>query len=71
MITSKPTTKTQTTIPPPIRHALRLREGDEIFYSIEGGVVTMRKVPSITAEDPFGTFTEWDSDADRKTYRDL
>ncbi len=71
MITSKLTTKAQTTIPLPIRHALRLREGDEISYSIEGDVVTMRKAPPATAEDPFGTFNEWDSDADRKAYRDL
>ncbi|PIO97454.1 AbrB/MazE/SpoVT family DNA-binding domain-containing protein [Pleomorphomonas carboxyditropha] len=69
MITSKLTTKAQTTIPLPIRHALRLREGDEIAYSIEGDVVTMRKAQP--AEDPFGTFNEWDSDADRKAYRDL
>lgn len=71
MITSKLTTKAQTTIPLPIRHALRLHEGDEISYSIEGDVVTMRKAPTVTAEDPFGTFNEWDSDADRKAYRDL
>jgi len=71
MITSKLTTKAQTTIPLPIRHALHLREGDEIAYSIDGDVVTMRKAPPAAAEDPFGTFNEWDSDADRKAYRDL
>lgn len=71
MITSKLTTKARTTIPLPIRHALRLRAGDEISYSIEGDVVTMRKAPPTTAEDPFDTFNEWGSDADQKAYRDL
>lgn len=72
MITSKLTSKAQTTIPQPIRAALQLREGDEIAYSIEGAIVVIRKAPaSIVAEDPFGTFGEWDSEADRRAYADL
>lgn len=72
MITSKLTSKAQTTIPQSIRTALQLREGDEIAYSIEGAVVVIRKAPaSIVAEDPFGTFGEWDSEADRRAYADL
>jgi antitoxin PrlF len=73
MITSKLTSKAQTTIPQVIRTALRLREGDEIAYSIEGDVVTIRKAPAVpaVAEDPFATFDEWNGDADRKAYRDL
>ena len=71
MITSRLTDKGQTSIPLPVRHALCLREGDEIAYSIDGDVVTMRKAPSTAAEDPFDTFTEWDSDADRKAYPNL
>ena len=49
MITSKLTSKSQTTIPQPIRSALKLKEGD----------------------DPFRTFGEWDSAADRKAYGKL
>lgn len=71
MITSKLTTNARTTIPLPVRQALRLREGDEIAYSIDGDVVTMRKAPATIVEDPFGAFDEWDSDGDRKAYRDF
>jgi len=34
MITSKLTTKAQTTIPQPVRVALRLEAGDELAYEI-------------------------------------
>ena len=46
MITSKLTSKAQTTIPQSIRTALQLREGDEIAYSIEGATVVIRKAPA-------------------------
>lgn len=39
MITSKLTSKAQTTIPQAILTALHLREGDEIAYAIEGDKV--------------------------------
>jgi antitoxin PrlF len=73
VITSKLTAKAQTTIPQPIRAALKLREGDEIAYVIEDDRVVIRKAPMIasSAEDPFHIFTEWDSDADRKAYGKL
>lgn len=73
MITSKLTGKAQTTIPRAVRLALRLREGDELIYSIEGETVTLAKahlVPS-AGEDPFGAFSEWNGEADRKAYADL
>jgi antitoxin PrlF len=68
MITSKITSKAQTTIPQPVRTALRLKEGDEIAYAIEDGRVVLTRVGSNSADDPFATFGEWDSDADRKAY---
>ena len=73
MIKSKLTSKAQTTIPQPVRAALRLKEGDEISYSIEPGgrVVLARAHPDVAVDDPFATFTEWDSDADRKAYANL
>lgn len=71
MITSKLTSKSQTTIPQPVRSALRLKAGDQIVYAIEGGVVVLRKAEAAGADDPFGTFKEWDSDADRKAYAKL
>lgn len=71
MITSKLTSKAQTTIPQAVRNALHLKEGDEIAYTIEGGrVVLTRAAPEIT-DDPFATFNEWTSDADRRAYGGL
>ncbi|PZR96837.1 MAG: transcriptional regulator [Stutzerimonas stutzeri] len=71
MITSKLTSKAQTTIPQPVRAALKLKEGDEIAYVIADDHVVISKTPSAAAEDPFATFGEWDSEADRKAYADL
>lgn len=71
VITSRLTSKAQTTIPQPVRMALGLREGDEIAYSIEDGHVILTRVAGRAVEDPFRTFTEWDSDADRNAYADL
>ena len=72
MITSRLTSKAQTTIPQPVRAALRLREGDEIAYAIEAGrVVLTRARPDDVADDPFRTLSEWDSPADAKAYAGL
>jgi antitoxin PrlF len=72
MITSRLTSKAQTTIPQPVRAALQLREGDEIAYAIEPGrVVLTRAQPETTAEDPFRTFSEWDGEADTQAYAGL
>ncbi len=72
MITSRLSTKAQTTIPQPIRAALKLKEGDELVYQIEGERVILSKAAKKTeADDPFRTFGEWDSAADKKAYADL
>ena len=72
MIKSKLTRKAQTTIPRSVRSALRLEPGDEIVYEIvDGGRVVLTKAPSDSTEDPFGTFLEWEGDADREAYADL
>lgn len=71
MLTSKLTAKAQTTIPQPVRIALRLRPGDELVYQIEEGRVLLTKASRTTADDPFRTFSEWDSEADRKAYAKL
>jgi antitoxin PrlF len=70
MITSKLTSKAQTTIPQPVRIALGLREGDEIAYLLEAGRVILTRVEP-ASDDPFKTFAEWDSEADRRAYADL
>lgn len=60
MITSKLTTKAQTTIPQPVRVALHLRDGDELVYEIEGQRVILTKArQDQQGDDPFHTFSEW------------
>lgn len=72
MITSRLTSKAQTTIPQPVRAALHLRQGDEIAYVIEAGRVVLTRVrPDAGADDPFGAFVEWDSPADTEAYANL
>lgn len=75
MITSKLTAKAQTTIPQPVRVALGLRIGDEVIYQIDGDRVVLSRAKPVEAtavmEDPFATFEEWNSEADRRGYADL
>ncbi len=71
MITSKLTTKAQTTIPQSVRAALRVQTGDELAYVIEEQRVILTKAHSGKTEDPFWTFNEWNSAADREAYGKL
>jgi antitoxin PrlF len=69
MITSRLTSKAQTTIPRSIRAALRLREGDELVYQIDGDRVILSKAQQDKVEDDlFRAFGEWDSAADNRAY---
>ena len=72
MITSKLTTKAQTTIPQPVRVALRLQAGDKLIYEIDAQRVIVTKASrGGKADDPFRTFHEWNSAADTKAYAKL
>jgi antitoxin PrlF len=72
VITSKLTSKAQTTIPQPVRAALQLKEGDELIYQIEDERVILTKARrGKEGDDPFRTFNEWNSAADRKAYGSL
>ena len=71
MIISRITSKAQTTIPQAVRAALHLREGDEVAYAIEGDRVILTKAEPAPVDDPFKTFSEWDSEADRRAYARL
>jgi len=72
VITSKLTTKAQTTIPQPVRDALRLQAGDELIYEIRDQRVTLTKSSrGSKTDDPFRTFHEWSSAADTKAYGKL
>ena len=69
MIQSRVTSKAQTTIPAAVRKALGLKVGDVVTYRIEEGRVIMTR--GAPAEDPFATFSKWDSPADRDGYANL
>jgi len=72
MISSKLTSKAQTTIPQPVRAALHLEPGDELVYEIDDQRVILTKAKtSDRADDPFRTFQEWSTEADAKAYADL
>ncbi len=72
MITSRLTSKAQTTIPQAVRTALGLRPGDALAYVIEDGrAVLTRFDDSARREDPFATFSEWSSAADAEAYEKL
>jgi len=72
MITSKLTTKAQTTIPQPVRVALHLQPGDELMYEIDDQRVIITKASrSGKRDDPFRAFSEWASEADTRAYGDL
>lgn len=68
MITSKLTSKAQTTIPQPVRTALRLKAGDDIAYLIEGDRVYLTRAKVDAADDPFASFSEWAGEADCRAY---
>jgi antitoxin PrlF len=44
---------------------------NEIVYQIEGDRVILSKALSSATDDPFATFHEWNSEADREGYVDL
>ena len=54
-----------------MRAALHLREGDEIAYAVEGNRVVITKARPAGVDDPFATFDEWESEADRRAYAAL
>jgi antitoxin PrlF len=67
LITSKLTSKAQTTIPQAVRRHLGLKEGDLLGFAIEGGRVMLCK-PLTTPHEARTVFGEWESDADQKSY---
>ncbi len=75
MITSKLTSKAQTTIPQAVRTALGVKPGDEIAYAIADGQVLLTKAVKPGRgepfEDPFAFFGEWDTPEDDEAFGDL
>lgn len=71
MITSRITSKAQTTVPQAVRNALGLKAGDELAYEIRDGRVTLSKARATVQDDPFAAFEEWNSEADQRAYANL
>jgi antitoxin PrlF len=71
MIRSKLDSRGRTTIPLPVRYALRLSPGDELVYVIESGRIVLSKASPEFADNPFSIFIEWSSEEDRDGYADL
>ena len=77
MITSKLTSKAQTTIPQAVPKALGVKPGDEIAYAIENGHVLLTRAVRLKPrrgapfEDPFAAFREWDTPEDDEAFGDL
>jgi antitoxin PrlF len=72
MITSKLTSKSQTTVPQSVRRALNLKPGDLLAYEIsEGRVILTRARTESGLDDPFGSFDEWRGKEDEEAYASL
>jgi len=71
MISSKITSKAQTTVPRAVRAALRLGVGDTIIYTIDSDQVVMSKAVAPSADSPTAAYDEWNSDNDRRAYDKL
>lgn len=70
MITSRISSKAQTTLPRAVRIALGVSEGDQLAYEIKGRTVVIAKAGA-PQEDPFAVFDEWSSEQDAKAYAGL
>ena len=66
----KVSAKSQVVIPKTIRQRLDLKQGDMLRFRVSGDRVTIEKVRD-AEDDPFATFSEWNSAEDDELYRDL
>jgi antitoxin PrlF len=67
---SKVTSKSQTVIPRAIREKLGLEPGDTLNYLETDQGILIEKA-RVLEEDPFATFSEWNTEADERAYADL
>jgi AbrB family looped-hinge helix DNA binding protein len=71
------TSKHQTTIPVEVRRALGLRAGDQVEFSVEGSIVTLRKSEPRLSDDlvfrllQAHAMRDWDTPEDDEAFRDL
>lgn len=72
--TSKLTGKYQATIPAAVRQALGLKKGDWLAFDISNAEVRLRRATPVDlayAQAVSGALSEWDSQADKRAFRDL
>lgn len=67
MILSRISSKSQTTVPRAVRAALKIAEGDELVWQVDGDRVVLTRATMVddAFESPFATFTEWADELDR------
>jgi AbrB family looped-hinge helix DNA binding protein len=73
-LTSRLTSKGQTTIPRPIRERLGLEAGDRVLFLVRESDVVIRKLQGLDTAYLHaleGSLGEWDSPEDDEAYRDL
>lgn len=71
---TKLSSKYQTTIPEPVRNALKLGKGDLVLFEVtkdEVRIKRARPVDIVYLSALTGTLEEWAGGADEKAYRDL
>jgi antitoxin PrlF len=66
----KVSAKSQVVIPKVVRQQLGLKQGDLLRFRVSGDRITIEKVRE-AEDDPFATFSEWNSAEDDELYRDL
>lgn len=71
ILTSRLTSKGQTTVPKNVRLELKLQEGDMLEFELMDGYAIVRKARRPHGNDPFATFPEWAGEADQRAYADL
>lgn len=58
-------------IPREIAQRVGMREGSRLEITEENGRIILVPQPPAAEDDPFTTFAEWNSEADRKAYKSL
>ena len=68
---SKISVKAQTVLPPLVRQALGIKPGDRLAYILEGDTIRIERATDHDGDNPFASFSEWDSVQDHAAYDSL
>jgi antitoxin PrlF len=67
---SEVSVKSQTVIPREVREKLQLKPGDTLRYRVTNDGILLDKATE-AGNDPFASFSKWNSEADEKAYGGL